>query len=203
MQAGFVCAYHGAVHRTRRKLAASFVVTVAVLPSCKKTSGPDDGTRPVGIESAGVWARPDGRCFLSVPQHCPRGVACNPPPPEEVDCTPEHRDAAAPPPVARRPKGKEDWVRVKPHFWASRGACSYVPERFCAPPGKPFECTPYPDAVKVPCANEEPDASPMVATKNHVEAFVYKDGVGTCHAVAAFECAGGCELPEGEPTACP
>src|SRR5438132_11262274 len=124
------------VYHAQRKLAASFVVTVAVLPGCRKT-----GMAPRETETASVWASPDGKCFLNVPQHCPANATCNPPPPPEIDCPASMRDAAAPPAITRRPAGQEDWVRVKPAVYGYAGSCQYTTESFCAPPGKPHACT--------------------------------------------------------------
>jgi hypothetical protein len=179
--------YHG-----RKKLAASFVVTVAVMPGCRKTSGAED--------SAYVFVNADGRCALSVSVHCPKGASCNPPEPPAVDCPPDKRDAAAPAPPTRRPPGKEDWLRVKPRAYAWQGHCSYSPEYFCAPPGKKHQCTQQPPATtKIPCT-ELGDGGTF---PHRFGAFGYQDGIGQCHEVDGFECpAGGCDLPEGRIVPC-
>jgi hypothetical protein len=185
------------VKRRSHKLAASFVVTVAALPACKKTSIVDG--EPTGVEatSIGAW---DGKCTLNVPVHCPKGATCNPPAPDEIDCPPAYRDAAAPAPISRRPPGKESWVRVKPRLWAYDGRCWMVGERFCAPPPRPLECTTWPDQLEITCTRgtRGSDAGDGGAPAHRIESFVWRDGVGACHKVAAFECSGPCALPEGE-----
>lgn len=184
--------------RPPKKLAASFVVTIAVLPGCKKTS---DG-EPEVESTASIYAAPDGRCTYNVPEHCPKGAFCNPPPPPEIDCPADKRDAAAPVPPSRRPPGKEDWVRVKQHLNAWGGQCHYDAEKFCSPPGKPYACmTAEGTGGKTTCTPLG-DAG-AAAAKNRVEAFTYKDVTGACHKVAAFTCETGyCDLPEGEIVPC-
>jgi hypothetical protein len=40
-------------------------------------------------------------------------------------------------------------------------------------------------------------------TSDGIDGFVYRDGIGACHNVAAMECmTGACELPEGEIVPC-
>lgn len=191
------------------------MVTVAALPACKKhtapLSPPDAEPEPEITGSAYVFQE-RGLCWVDLPVACPKDVACNPPAPLEIDCPPnEGGDAAA---AARRPPGKEGWLRVKPALWASQYGCSYQPERFCAPPGQPSKCTPYPETVKVPCARipEEagaPDAgrpSAAAATGRWaLSAFTYKDGLGVCHEVPPMECDAQkkCEPPEGKVVPCP
>src|SRR5690606_19320466 len=114
---------------------------------------------------------------------CPKGASCNPPPPMQVDCPPDMRDAGDPPAVTRRPPGKEDWLRVTPRLWSTTTGttCNYQPEYFCAPPGKPYECTPHPKTVTVGCTMGD-------AGTRQVDSFVYKDGLGACRKVPASEC---------------
>jgi hypothetical protein len=200
----------------RRVLAASFVVTVAAAPSiaaCKKTPL-TDGDPPAGNESAYVNRREDGKCYMSVPEHCPKGASCNPPPPQQVDCPANMRDAGDAPGVARRPAGKEDWIRIPGGLsYMAPGKCSYMAERFCAPPGKPYTCTPYPTGVEIKCSKIEPDGGTpdsgrpwaYVPTDFKVDPFTYKDGVGTCHQAPALDCSTGrrCEIPETPVVPCP
>ncbi len=187
-------------HTQKKRLAASFVVTLTSLPACdapKKTSVASNP--PVAVEPAHITAS-DGRCFLEVPTHCPTGH-CNPPPPPEVDCPANMRDAAAPAPPARRPRGKEDWLRVKPSVAidSDTARCSYGAETFCAPPGKSPECTSS-APVTVKCA---PEADGGAYGLFHIAAFVWKDAVGGCHEVDAFTCGpGACDLPEGRTAQC-
>jgi len=152
----------------RRRLAASFVVTVSAsasavagLEGCRKQTvgggGGDD--RESGNRSAYVFRAASGECLMSQPMSCPKNVSCNPPPPESVDCPVTHRDAGDPPPtVTRRPPGKEDWVRVRPRLYASQYGCSYNGESFCAPPGKPWACVDRLPPVTLKCAAVSVDA---------------------------------------------
>jgi hypothetical protein len=184
------------MRRMKRKLAASFVVTIAVMPACKKTTitdpEPPEGTQSVSINDF------NGKCTLYVPMSCPKGASCNPPPPEEVDCPPGKGDASAPPGVARRPLGKEDWIRVKPRANAWSGRCSWSGERFVAPPGKPMASTAWPTSVEVKCT-----AKSDAGTEPHAfETFVWKDILGQCHEVKGLECVGQCDLPEGKIVPC-
>lgn len=187
----------------KTQLAASFVVTVSALAGCRKQTVDND---PVVHEKESAYvSRYGDRCTMGTPQHCPKGASCNPPPPEEIDCPPNLRDAGEPAPTATaRPAGKEDWLRLKPHLWASRYGAGYTPERFCAPPPKPFECM-QSEMVALkskPIANA--DAAP--ANRYAIEPFVYKDGMGTCHKVPAFECGEAectSDMPAGEPAPCP
>jgi hypothetical protein len=198
----------------RRVLAASFVVTVAAAPSvagCKKTPLTDPD--PPGNDSAYVNRREDGHCYLSVPEHCPKGASCNPPPPQQVDCPANMRDAGDAPTVSRRPAGKDDWIRIPGALsYLSPTKCVYLAERFCAPPGKPYACTPYPQGVEIPCAKVDPDGGapdsgrPSYAPFSFkVEPFTWKDGAGTCHKAPAVVCSTGhtCELPETPVVPCP
>jgi hypothetical protein len=192
----------------KRKLAASFVV-ISVMPGCKKMSGATD-PEPPRERSASIFRADNGNCELMVPISCPKNATCNPPAPEIIDCPPSHRDAGDPPSITRRPKGKEDWIRVRSHLYVGT-TCQYVAERFCAPPPKAHECTSQPDYVTVPCAGivddggvEAGEAGARAPAKYRVEPFVYKDGVGACHRVGALTCTtGDCPLPEGDPAPCP
>ncbi len=180
----------------KRELAASFVVTVAMLPACKKTTvtDPEPPDRMRSISVSDVF----GRCTLNVPMSCPKGASCNPPPPEEVDCPPGKGDANAPPGVARRPRGKEDWIRVKPHASAWGGKCGYSGERFVAPPGKPYETTPWPSYADVKCTAESDAGN----APRRFDTFVWKDATEQCHEVSGLECSGQCDLPEGKIVPC-
>jgi hypothetical protein len=193
------------MHRAKT-LAASFVV-ISVLPGCRKTMGHDPDPESARDRSASVFRADNGNCELIVPMSCPKGASCNPPPPDIIDCPANKRDAGEPAGPTRRPPGKEDWLRVKPQLWVG-AQCEYVGERFCAPPGKPFECTAQSDRVTVPCAAVPPDggvdASPAIASSRYqLESFVYKDGVGACHRIAAMTCGTSCAAPEGDPAPCP
>lgn len=176
-------------------LAASFVVVVPVSAGCRKTSAGDQNA------SASVYRAPDG-CRISHPMSCPPGASCNPPPPEPVDCPPSLRDAGDPEPVARRPKGKEDWLRVRPSLWVG-AQCTYQPEYFCAPPGKRDQCTERGPIVTIPCkAKAEADGGKSGTYE--LASFVYKDGLGECRRVPAMECTTGrCDAPEGDVVTCP
>ena len=190
-----------AVKKARsRMLAASFVVVVPLGAGCKKTSigigrGSDEG-------STEVHRRGDGTCWMSYRVSCPRGVMCNPPAPEQIDCPPSLRDAGEPAPSARRPSGKEDWLRVRPLLWVS-AQCTYQPEQFCPPPGKPGECTGR-LPVNVACKMQtNADGGP--SGTYDVASFVYTDGFGECRRVPPMPCKAGyrCEPPDGEVVACP
>jgi hypothetical protein len=52
----------------------------------------------------------------------------------------------------------------------------------------------------VPCSAI--DANAGAETKLHVEAFVWTDATGRCHRVAAFDCAPGCLVPDGDLVEC-
>lgn len=196
----------------KTRLAASFVVTAASLPvaasleGCRKQTVEEPEQTP-GKQPAYLHRQGD-RCTMSVPMSCPKGVMCNPPPPTEIDCPPALLDAGEPaPPGAStaRPPDKQDWLRVRPHLFASRYGCSYTPEQFCAPPPKPHQCTAFPQAVTLTCTPGS-GADAAVPTSWSIAAFTYKDGLGVCHKVPAFECAGpDCagSMPAGEPAPCP
>jgi hypothetical protein len=184
------------MRRMKRKLAASFVVTVAVMPACKKTTI-NDPEPPEGVKSVSINDY-SGKCTLSIPMSCPKGASCNPPPPEEVDCPPGKGDASAPPGVSRRPPGKEDWIRVKPHVNAWSGKCGWSGERFVAPPGKPMASTEWQKYGEVKCtATSDAGAAP-----HKLDTFRWTDGLGACHEVSGLECAGQCDLPEGKIVPC-
>lgn len=176
-------------------LAASFVVTVA---GCGKQSSRPEAPRTTHV-SRGTFS--NGACALFVPVSCPENATCNPPPPLEVDCPKEMRDAGEPEPPARRPPGKEDWIRVRPHVGVFGGVCSLSGEYFCSPHGKPYECTKAPPSESLACEKIDKDAGYMAAAR--IASFVWKDGVGTCHRVPEMECAGSCNVPEGEIVPCP
>jgi hypothetical protein len=179
-------------------LAASFVVVVAA-PACKKTSlfDPDPGR---SSESSYISRNSAGECTFSQNVHCPKNVSCNPPGPEVIDCPPDKRDAATDPPVVdRRPPGQSDWLRVKPRLDVWGAKCQYVPERFCAPPSKPYACSGYVAPIQVPCGKPG-DAGTAVTT----EPFVWKDVLGVCHRVPSLTCEPGqCKVPDGDPVPCP
>lgn len=212
-------------------MTASFVVTVSAgaiaTLGCRKQplEVPDSDDGDEGGERISVHrAEHDGACYRDVSVRCPKGVSCNPPAPLQVDCPPDLRDAMADPPaVARRPPGKEDWLRVTPRLWLANrdeGWCSYQPEYFCAPPTnadantktktkdkrrpqpEPIaDCTPVPPSVQVRC-NFGTDAG-----EKRFEEFVYVDGLGSCRKVPATRCEGApsksCTVPEGEVVPCP
>ena len=197
----------------KTKLAASFVVTVAAV-ACRKETIESPET-PRGDDHSYV-SRNGDRCTMSLPEHCPKGASCNPPPPTEIDCPPTHRDAGEPAPPSARPPGKEDWLRVRPACWASQYGCSYVAEHYCAPPTKKAECTSSPPAVTIKCSPIVGDAGADAAADAGkpktpstgpwlLESFVYKDGLGACHRVPSFECAGDCRavMPAATPVPCP
>lgn len=189
----------------KRKLAASFVMTVSAVASlegCRKTTVEPEDPRYVGHS---VYRNGD-HCFMNTPSSCPKGALCNPPAPPEIDCPSSYRDAGEPEPRPERPPGKEGWLRVQPHLYASSSGCSYEPERFCSPPGKRVECTPWPPGVTVRCRPSGADAGPNARGPFAFEAFTYKDGLGVCHKIPAFECNDySCEksMPTGEVTPCP
>ena len=183
-----------------RTLAASFVVVVAG-PACKKTPVVDPEPPP-DMNTSYIGHQTNGDCTLSPVVHCPRGATCNPPAPEPIDCPPGHRPNT-PPPITRRPPGKEDWLRVKPHLntFGGEWLCSYTAERFCAPSPKPYECTPYPEPVPVKCTKTKNDAGQMSAK---TESFVWKDILGTCHEVPPVTCESwDCPVPDGNVVPCP
>ncbi|MBS2013681.1 MAG: hypothetical protein JST00_12380 [Deltaproteobacteria bacterium] len=186
-----------------KKLAAAFVVTVAATGCKKQPVVEPEGTSGEG--SASIF-RNGNVCRMAVPVHCPRGATCNPPPPLEIDCPPDHRDAGEPDPSPARPPGKEGWIRVRPHLWAYKGSCSYNAPYFCAPQGKPFKCEQPPQGlafVSPKCSGVDAGATPIV----HIESFVAYDGIGTCVSVPAFDCPQGTDcidkMPAGSPVPCP
>jgi hypothetical protein len=200
------------LHRPLR-LTASFVVTVSAAtaaatatPACKKTTieSPPDESRVT------LSRRENGVCQIYRSMSCPKGATCNPPPPQEVDCPPDMRDAGDPPAVTRRPAGKEGWLRVPSRLWVGNDGCTFNYEQFCAPPGKPNagECTPYQEALKVKCEVPDKDAGRQAqptTTPRKVDAFVYKDSVGGCHKVPELECTSNtlCKHPDGDSVPCP
>jgi hypothetical protein len=193
----------------KRALAASFVVTVAAMPAaaCKKTS---DGENE-GPDTARVYRDYSGiGCRYSVPEHCPKNATCNPPPPREVDCPPDLRDAGDPPAVTRRPAGKQDWLRMPSTIWLNEPECTVNPETFCAPAGKPIACTTAPAGQKVACTRMAGDGGvkdPQVRADDRFKlvSFIWRDGTGSCHKIPELECVANkkCDLPEGEIVPCP
>ncbi len=208
----------------KKKLAASFVVTIAAIPAattgCKKQPLVDpDGIGNSGPDTVSVYRSGEG-CRMHVPEHCPKGASCNPPPPTEIDCPASHRDAGEVDPAPKRPPGKEDWLRATPHLYAARSGCGYTAPYFCAPPGKPHECMRPPNElayVQLKCAVVEAgagatdggvqarDAGPP-KPKIHIESFVRWDGFG-CEAIPAFDCEEGDNclraMPSGTTAPCP
>ena len=187
----------------KSKLAASFVVTVSAMTGCRKQTIDND---PVSHGQESVYVgRYGDHCTMGVPEHCPKGASCNPPPPPEIDCPASLRDAGEPEGPTARPPGKEDWLRVKPRLWASQNGCSFQPEYFCAPPPKAYECTPQTEGPPLKCTPVAlPDGGP--STRTAIAAFVYKDGTGACRKVPAFECNNvTClkEMPASEAVPCP
>lgn len=191
--------------RRGRALATSFVVTftsVQGLTGCTKKTAVEP---EMETSSASVYRGPaDGRCYRTQSMRCPKGLSCNPPPPLEVDCPPKRYDAGSdPPPITRRPPGKEDWLRVTPQlvFLDDQRGCIYTPEWFCTPAeSKVTECTAYPEALKVACSRDGDGGT------RRFEPFVYKDALGTCRKVLAGTCApafsGRCAVTDGEVAAC-
>ena len=140
-------------------------------------------------------------CILTTPTACPKDQVCPTPPSFEVDCPQNLLRPGEPAPVARRPSGKESWVRVKPwiYYDAAKSSCAYKGEWFCSPQGAFGQCTPQPPAGTVVCTKKDGAFD--------LQSFVYTDGSGVCHKVAAMTCTtnrrGLCELPEGEVVPCP
>lgn len=199
----------------KTKLAASFVLTAAALPAAaglggcrKQTVGEGDGPTANDRSQPAHVSRVGDRCTMMVPTGgCPKGVSCNPPPPIDIDCPPEpdagpSADAG---PAPARPAGKEDWLRVRPHLWASRYGCGYSPAYFCAAPPKPHECTvpPTPPTLKCTPAN---GADAGTATSWTIDSFVANDGLGACRKIPSFECTSSdciASMPAGEIVPCP
>jgi hypothetical protein len=232
------------------------VASALTLGACKRPGGKAQGSAPPRGPSASVFHADDGHCELIEPVQCPKGAPCDLPTPLIIDCPAHPGDAGAganaganaggagadagaagahagaPAAPSRRPPGKEDWLRVRPHLWIGPRECAYEAERFCAPPGKPFECTPEAVRQSLSCssviadagaggepeaagdANGEPSgpavtsapapAKPPPTPRYEVDSFVYRDGVGACHRVPKIICeVGDCPLPEGDPAPCP
>jgi hypothetical protein len=137
-------------------------------------------------------------CFLSMPSSNPADKAAS----FEVDCPQNLLQPGDPAPVARRPAGKEDWIRVTPwaYFDMRKNECAYTSEWFCSPPGKFAQCMPAPKPLPVGCTRN------LQAGTLDIAAFTWVDGTGACHKVAATTCKLNrrnlCELPEGEIVAC-
>jgi hypothetical protein len=78
-----------------------------------------------------VQRRPDGSCWLEEPMDCPPNVACNPPPPREVDCATGKDVPPDAPGVTRQPNGS--------CYRISRMHCP--PHAMCnPPPPRPVDC---------------------------------------------------------------
>jgi hypothetical protein len=116
-----------------------------------------------------------------------------------------------PPSPARRPPGKESWVRVRPYIYVADTECSMSMERFCAGDGKPHDCTAPEKPPKLTCTTILPDGGLSADAggayvrrdRARVASFVWKDGVGTCHRVPEMECKIWCHEVEGEIVPCP
>ncbi len=169
-----------------RRLAASFVVTVAVV-DCRAPQRVDTTASPPSVARG-----TDGVC-----RYHPTGSSGgNPPPVYDVECPPE----LGGPSNDARPKGREGWLRERPWLQLEYGAdhCRMYGEGFCPAPPRDEPCAFPPDLPKVACA-------PVVAdggTHIHVEPFRWTDAIGRCHRVDAFDCTGACQVPEGEIVAC-
>lgn len=203
----------------KTKLAASFVLTAAALPAvaglagCRKQTVDEGDARTKTGDRGALKRQPayvnrqGDRCTMSVNIACPPDVSCNPPAPIEIDCPPEP-DAGPAADAGRapaRPAGKEDWLRVRPHLWASRHGCGYSPEYFCAPPPKPHECTAPATPPDIRCSPAN-GADAGTATSWTIASFVAKDGLGTCRKIPSFDCTSSdCidAMPAGEIVPCP
>jgi hypothetical protein len=161
-----------------RRLAVSFVVTVSAV-SCRS---PSTRRSPPFVDKNGA------ACHY----HPANSAAGNPPAVYEVDCPPE----LGGPPIGSRPKGKESWLRMRPWLQpvAAESRCRLYGEGFCPAPPLDAPCTWAVELQSVRCTAK--------ASGIHVEPFVWKDAVGTCRRVAAFQCDPGCKVPDGEVVPC-
>jgi hypothetical protein len=156
---------------------------------------------PSGTPPGNTVRRESGGCLLLPPSSCAPGQPCKSGA-FHVDC-PQNLLAGEPPPIKRRPEGKESWIRVKPwiYFDEEKKGCAYTTESFCSPPGTFAQCTPSPSAVAIACTRNT-----AVHTMD-VSSFVYVDSTGVCHKVPTMTCTanhrGLCDLPEGEVVPCP
>lgn len=89
--------------------------------------GADDGETPttIGEPKTTVHKRPDGTCWETITVDCPPNVACNPPPPKQVDCEPE---ALPEPKVVENVHTRDDGT-----CWESANV-ECKPGRTCNPP---------------------------------------------------------------------
>jgi hypothetical protein len=121
----------------------------------------------------------------------------------EADCPAELLDAGEAPSTAKRPAGKEDWIRLKSKlvYEPIHNGCSFDPEQFCTPADRKGECSPRVEPTRVACAYDEKGG------KMTFESFVYTGPFNTCHRIPKGECKigprGGCDLPSGDVVPCP
>lgn len=220
-------------------LTASFVVTVASActsnPSAPQTTAvekPADETPPEDAKtSADAKTPPEiikepkvsswgptihtatpGQCRYMPGGSCEEGSTCNPPPPMEIDCPPEHRKDTDPKGSHddvddERPDDKKDWVRVKPGISVWNGKCQYLPARLCPMSGNGGGCTsverPYVACTK-PGDAGHPKPPKGKDTHIHVAPFQEKRAVSGCVDYPEFWCEERrpCTLPKGERVAC-
>jgi hypothetical protein len=119
-----------------------------------------------------------------------------------VDCPKELRAPNDPPPVARRPPGKESTLRSPPGLSVWLTNCGFVGEMFCGPPPS-VECT-TPDTRTLHCVQVGPALGN--ATRFQIAPFFYRDGVGHCHLTPTLTCAirdQPCPVPETPEVECP
>jgi hypothetical protein len=110
----------------KRRFAAPFVVTLAILPACATTGSGGGGPTGPGGEGSHIDRQDDGTCWKSFDVSCPPDAMCNPPPPQQVDCAtgepipeppPEQADAGATPVIAAPdPPVQEEDAGADPGF---------------------------------------------------------------------------------------
>jgi hypothetical protein len=209
----------------------AFVITVAALPGCRTGGpGPHGQTEPETTDDSAskppfayVGKGSGEGCNYMPHMSCPKNVMCNPPPPTEIDCPPEADAGTNPDPAAaRRPAGKERWLRVRPQLHVSRWGCAFAPAGFCPPTDVRAACE-MSETIKLSCEQHHPAGaaaqpgeprldggalpSPPAGHEGHffVRSFVYRDWDQSCHEAPDFWCDPGqrCRLPETKTVPCP
>jgi len=152
----------------KRRFAAPFVVSLAILPACSPS--PAGGGGPAGPSGGGshIDRHDDGTCWQSFDVSCPPDVLCNPPPPQQVDCStgeavpeppPEPVDAGATPVIAEPdpPPQEADAGATDPGFRVDHRADNTCWKYFdtTCPPGA--RCNP-PPPQQVDCDTHQPVA---------------------------------------------
>jgi hypothetical protein len=72
--------------RSRRALAAPFIITMALAPA---VHAEDSAAKKPKADPSRPYDKRGGKCYQHPEEHCPPGAHCNPGPPREVECPPE------------------------------------------------------------------------------------------------------------------